>query len=101
MIKGTCYINRDAAGVDDLYYYSTAGRWYRYDEERRTLVESSAPRSPRLAPDEAGRLEHEDEIAEEITHQERVRAAVARIERPIGALFHAPGHDRPHLRALN
>ena len=101
MIKGTCYINRDATGIDDLYYYSTAGRWYRYDEERRALVESPAPRSPRLAPDEAERLEYEDEIAEEVTHQERVRAAVAKIERPIGVLFHAPGRDHPHLRVLN
>lgn len=101
MTKGTCYVNRDAAGVDDLYYYSTAGRWYRYDEERCTLVESSAPRSPRLAPDETGRLEHEDEITEETTHQERVRAAVTKIERPVGALFHAPGRDHAHLRVLN
>lgn len=38
---------------------------------------------------------------DEITHQERVRAAVAKIERPTGALFHAPGRDRPHLRVLN
>ena len=101
MIRGTCYINRDAAGVDDLFYYSTAGRWYRYDEERRALVESTAPRSPRLAPDEAVRLEHEDEIAEEARHQEQVRAAVTKIEHPIGVLFHEPGRDHAHLRVLN
>lgn len=98
MTKGTCYI---AGVLEDLYYLSTSGRWYLYDEDTRRLRPTSAPKDPRLAPDEAERLADEDQLDEEARHQAAVRAAVAAVEPPVGPLFHAPRTGRADLRLLN
>lgn len=96
MIRGTCYL----AG-DDLYYFSTAGHWYRYDDDARALVLASAPRAPKLAPDEVDRLEDELDVEEEHRHQAAVREAVSKIEPPTGPLFQRPGRAPAHLRLAN
>jgi hypothetical protein len=85
MIRGTCYVGGE---LEDLYYLSTAGEWYRYDEEHDRLLphHEGEPINARLAPDELRDLprpKNGSSVAprsEEEAHQRRVKALIGDVD---------------------